>query len=42
MTAPRRLRLDPREPAFVQDPYAAYARMHRDGPVFYWEDLSRR
>jgi len=34
----RRLRLDPREPAFVQDPYAAYAFMHENARAFLWED----
>ncbi|HXT07195.1 MAG TPA: cytochrome P450 [Roseiarcus sp.] len=34
----RRLALDPRDPAFFADPYAAYARLHAaPGPVF-WED----
>ena len=34
----RRLSLDPRDPAFFADPYAAYARLHASpGPVF-WED----
>ncbi|MCV0397138.1 MAG: cytochrome P450 [Rhizobiaceae bacterium] len=37
--AARRLRLSPREPAFVQDPYAAYAALHADAPFVYWEDL---
>jgi len=36
--APRRLRLDPHEPAFVQDPYAAYAFLHDASPVFFWEE----
>lgn len=36
--ATRRLRLDPHEPAFVQDPYAAYAFLHEAAPVFFWED----
>ena len=27
---------DPREPAFVQDPYPFYARMRMQGPVFRW------
>ena len=34
----RRLRLDPREPAFVQNPYEAYAFLHQAGSTFYWED----
>lgn len=36
--ANRRVRLDPREPAFVQDPYAAYAFLHAASPAFFWED----
>lgn len=34
----RRLRLDPHEPRFVQDPYAAYAALHAAGGVFFWEN----
>jgi len=34
----RRLQLDPREPAFVQNPYAAYAFMHEHARAFLWED----
>jgi unspecific monooxygenase len=37
--ATRRLRLDPHEPAFVQDPYEAYAWLHAAGPAFFWEDF---
>ena len=34
----RRLKLDPRDPAFFADPYPAYARLHAaPGPMF-WED----
>jgi len=33
-----RVCLDPRDPAFVQDVYGAYRRMHRDGPAFFWDD----
>lgn len=33
----QRLRLDPHEPAFVQDPYPAYAALHAAAPVFFWE-----
>lgn len=33
----RRLSLDPRDPAFFRDPYRAYARLHAQAPVFYWE-----
>jgi cytochrome P450 len=36
--AARRLRLDPRDPVFFADPYAAYAKLHAaPGPAF-WED----
>ena len=31
-TAARRARLDPHEPAFVQNPYEAYAFLHRHAP----------
>jgi unspecific monooxygenase len=34
----RHLRLNPHEPAFVQDPYAAYAWLHRQGGTFFWEE----
>jgi cytochrome P450 len=34
----RRLRLDPHETAFVQDPYEAYAFLHAEGGTFFWED----
>lgn len=34
----RRIRLDPHEPAFVQNPYEAYAFFHAHCPVFFWED----
>ena len=34
----RSVRLDPREPAFVQDPYEAYAFLHRTSSAFFWED----
>ncbi|HEV7718574.1 MAG TPA: cytochrome P450 [Arsenicitalea sp.] len=29
---------DPRDPAFFQDPYAFYARLHADAPAFVWEN----
>lgn len=29
---------NPRDPAFVQDPYRFYAQMHRASPVFFWQD----
>ncbi len=32
------MRLSPRDPDFVQDPYPAYRAMRAAGPVFYWED----
>jgi cytochrome P450 len=35
----RTLRLDPHEPAFVQDPYAAYAWMHENARAFFWADF---
>lgn len=31
--------LDPREPAFVQNPYPLYARWRDECPVFFWDDL---
>lgn len=31
--------LSPRDPAFVQNPYAAYARLHESSPTFFWEEL---
>jgi unspecific monooxygenase len=36
--ATKRLRLDPHEPRFVQNPYEAYAWLHARSPVFFWED----
>lgn len=33
------LSLDPRDPAFIADPYSAYAEMHRSHPVFHWEEI---
>ncbi|WP_372424872.1 cytochrome P450 [Salinarimonas chemoclinalis] len=36
--AARRLSLDPRDPAFYEDPYAAYARLHAQAPVVFWEE----
>jgi unspecific monooxygenase len=32
-----RVDLDPRDPAFVQDPYAAYREIRAGAPVFFWE-----
>ena len=37
--AARRVALDPTDPAFYQDPYAAYETIRREMPVFYWEQL---
>ncbi|KUM28448.1 cytochrome [Mesorhizobium loti] len=34
----RRVRLDPHTPAFVQNPYEAYAFLHGVSNVFFWED----
>src|SRR5690606_18648061 len=34
----RHVRLDPHEPAFVQNPYDAYAFFNAQCPVFFWED----
>jgi cytochrome P450 len=36
--ARRRVRLNPRDPGFVNDPYRAYAAIHDAAPVFFWED----
>ena len=36
--AGRRLRLSPRDPAFVQDPYGTYRAVRTACPVFFWED----
>ncbi|MBE7220426.1 MAG: cytochrome P450, partial [Caulobacteraceae bacterium] len=36
--AARRVRLDPRDPAFVQDPSVAYAAIHAACPFFFWEE----
>ncbi len=33
-----RVALDPRDPAFVQDPYAAYHEIRARTPVFFWEE----
>ncbi|MEW9805388.1 cytochrome P450 [Mesorhizobium marinum] len=35
----RRLRLDPREPRFYQNPYEAYAWLHEQGSTFFWEQF---
>ena len=34
-----RLRLDTREPRFVQNPYEAYAWLHENSPAFFWEQF---
>ncbi len=34
----RSLSLDPRDPAFVQDPYPAYRRLLERAPVFHWRE----
>src|SRR5271166_2011471 len=36
--ARRRVRLDPRDPAFFADPYPAYASIRAASPAFFWED----
>ncbi len=36
--ARRRVRLDPRDPAFFDDPYPAYAAIRAAAPAFFWED----
>ena len=37
--ATRRLRLDPHEPRFFQNPYEAYAWLHGAGRTFFWEEF---
>ena len=37
--ATRRLRLDPHEESFAQNPYEAYAWLHSRGSMFFWEDF---
>jgi unspecific monooxygenase len=37
--ATRRLGLEPHQPAFVQDPYAAYRSIHDTSPIFFWEEF---
>lgn len=39
--ATRSMSLSPRDAAFVQQPYAAYARLHQAGAVFFWEDYGK-
>jgi cytochrome P450 len=41
MTRPQpSVSLDPRDPAFVQDPYPFYAQWRAEHPVFHWEQLN--
>ena len=37
-----RVRLDPRDPVFVQNPYAAYDAIRANCPAFLWEDYGFR
>ena len=37
--ATRRLRLDPRDERFYQDPYEAYRWLHGQGSTFFWEEF---
>ncbi|MER8762936.1 MULTISPECIES: cytochrome P450 [unclassified Mesorhizobium] len=37
--ATRRLRLDPHEPAFFQNPYETYAFLHGASNAFFWEEF---
>ena len=37
--ATRHVRLDPHEPEFYLNPYPAYAWLHENCPVFYWEEF---
>ena len=36
--ARRRVRLNPRDPDFVDNPYSAYAAIREAAPAFFWED----
>lgn len=38
-TQTRVMRLDPHDPSFINDPYAAYAWMHSTAPIVFWEDF---
>ncbi len=40
-TSDRRLSLNPRDPAFYQDPYPTYRRLLDEAPVVYWQDFER-
>ena len=35
----RRVSLTPTDPAFYEDPYAAFAAIRAVAPVFFWEEL---
>jgi cytochrome P450 len=35
---PHRIRISPSDPAFFQNPYAAYAALHGKSSAFFWED----
>ena len=37
--ATRRLRLDPHDPRFFQNPYEAYGWLHAQGGAFFWEEV---
>ncbi len=39
--ASRRVSIDPHDPAFFQNPYPAYAFLHAQCPVFYWEEFGK-
>ena len=39
--ASRRVSLDARDPAFYQNPNAAYAALHAQCPLFYWEEQAQ-
>lgn len=39
--ASRRVSIDPHSPGFFQDPYPAYAFLHANCPVFYWEEFGK-
>ena len=36
--ARRRVRLNPRDPEFFNDPYPAYAAIRQAAPAFFWEE----
>ena len=40
--ARRRVRLNPRDPDFFNNPYPAYAAIRAAAPVFFWEDYGFR